>query len=73
MLADSLHAEVLLLMDDGQGVHVARQKGLAVTRTIGVLDLASQRGLLNLGAAFEKLRRISFRCPEEIMAKLLER
>lgn len=70
-LAAALHPEPLLLMDDREGVLVARKKGLAVTGTIGVLDMAAQRGLLDLAEAFTRLRTTTFRCPEEIMARLL--
>jgi hypothetical protein len=45
-LAISLDAD-LLLMDDREGVMVARSKGLRVIGTLGVLDLAAQRGLVN--------------------------
>jgi predicted nucleic acid-binding protein len=68
----ALHPELLLLlMDDRAGVLVARKKGLAVTGTLGVLDMASQRGLLDLAEAFKRLRNTTFRCPEEIMNGLL--
>src|SRR5258705_511027 len=43
-LAVSLHAD-LLLMDDRKGVNAAQRKGLLVTGTLGILDLAAQRGL----------------------------
>lgn len=71
-LAAALHDKLLLLMDDREGVLVARQKGLAVTGTIGVLDMAAQRGLLDLEEAFAQLRSTTFRCPEEIMSSLLD-
>src|SRR5947207_1209001 len=38
----------LILMDDRDGVDFARARGFAVTGTLGVLDLAAQRGLINL-------------------------
>jgi predicted nucleic acid-binding protein len=69
-LAAALHAE-LLLMDDREGVIAARLRGLAVTGTIGILNMAAQRGLLDLAAAFIRLRSTTFRCPEEIMETLL--
>jgi predicted nucleic acid-binding protein len=46
----------LVLMDDRDGVDVARRRGLAVTGTLGVLDLAARRGLIDLAAAFEQVR-----------------
>ena len=45
----------LLLMDDRKGVVVARGKGLRVTGTLGVLDLAAQRGLVNFAQAVTRL------------------
>jgi predicted nucleic acid-binding protein len=48
LLAASLHAD-LILMDDRRGVKAAERKGLVVTGTLGVLDLAAQRGLSNEG------------------------
>jgi len=71
-LAASLHAD-LLLMDDRDGVTVARSKGLRVTGTLGVLDLLAQRGLIDFAQAIEKLERTSFRRPEPILAALLEK
>src|SRR6266566_963271 len=45
MLAVRLKAE-LLLIDDRDGVNVARSRGFGVTGTLGILDLAASRGLL---------------------------
>jgi hypothetical protein len=39
-------------MDDRNGVHVAERKGLTVTGTLGVLDLAAERRLLDLPRQF---------------------
>ncbi len=70
-LAVSLKAD-LLLIDERQGATVARGKGLAVTGTIGVLDLAAKRGLLDLREAFDRLKQTSFRYPAEIIENLLK-
>ena|SRR5690242_16678197 len=69
-LATSIGAD-LILMDDRAGVAVAYRKGLAVTGTLGVLDLAARRGLLDLAAAFTKLRGTNFRYRSEIIEALL--
>jgi len=47
-LAVALHAD-LLLMDDRKGVSAAERRGLRVTGTLGVLDLAAERGLVDFG------------------------
>ena len=69
-LARMLSAE-LVLMDDRAGVAVALRQGLAVTGTLGVLDLAARRGLIDLAAAFTRLRTTNFRYRSEIMDALL--
>jgi predicted nucleic acid-binding protein len=69
-LATSIGAD-LILMDDRAGVAVAQRHGLAVTGTLGVLDLAARRGLVDLATAFTKLRATNFRYPPEVMAALL--
>lgn len=69
-LARTVSAE-LVLMDDRAGVAVARQQGLAVTGTLGVLDLAARHGLIDLADAFARLRATTFRCRPEIVDALL--
>jgi hypothetical protein len=41
----SLLSGDLLLIDDRAGVRAAKRRGLRVTGTLGVLDLAAERGL----------------------------
>ena len=61
----------LVLMDDRDGVAVARRKGLAATGTLGVLDLAAQGGLVDLAAAFERLKATSFYYRQGLLDALL--
>jgi predicted nucleic acid-binding protein len=70
-LAIEIHAD-LVLMDDDEGVIVARGKGLAVTGTLGVLSRAAERDLLNLADAFDRLKKTNFRFRQEIMDKFLD-
>ena len=70
-LAASLHAD-LLLMDDRKGVNAAQRKGLRVTGTLGILDLAAQRGLADFAQAVEQLRQTNFRIPHALLDALLE-
>ena len=46
-LASDIGAD-LILMDDRDGVAFARAQGFAVTGTLGVLDLAAQRNLIDM-------------------------
>ena len=71
-LALTLHAN-LLLMDDRKGVSVAERKGLRVTGTLGILDIAAKRELVNFGHAVELLRQTNFRMPQALLDTLLDR
>ncbi len=71
VLAESIRAD-LLLIDDRAGAILAQQRGLAVTGTLGVLDLASQAGLLHLQDAFARLQKTNFRYPPSLLEMLLE-
>jgi predicted nucleic acid-binding protein len=71
-LAIAVEAD-LVLMDDRDGVAVARQKGLAVTGTLGVLDLATRRGIINLAEAFTRLKATSFYYRQGLLDALLAR
>ena len=71
-LTVSIQAE-LLLMDDRRGVRAARSKGFRVTGTLGLLELAARRGLLDFAEAVDRLRRTSFRYPEALLHVMLKR
>src|SRR5262249_53485619 len=71
-LALAVKAE-LVLMDDREGVGIARGRGLAVTGTLGVLDLAARRGLIDFAAAFERLKTTTFYYRQGLLDALLAR
>ena len=60
-----------VLMDDRAGVMAALAKGLAVIGTIGVLDRAARHGLVDLAAAFARLRATNFRYPPALLDAVL--
>jgi predicted nucleic acid-binding protein len=70
-LAVEIHAD-LLLMDDRDGVIVARRKGFRVAGTLTVLAMAAQQRLLNLAEAFERIKHTSFHCRQELMDQFLK-
>ena len=72
LLAIRIGAE-LLVIDDRDGVDLARSRGLAVTGTLGILDLAATRGLIRLSEAVERLKGTSFRYPPDLLNALLSR
>ncbi len=69
-LAAQLHAD-LVLMDDRAGVAVARARGLEVTGTLGLLDRAARRGLVDLAAAFAALEATNFHTTRELTDRIL--
>ncbi len=71
LLAESIRAD-LLLIDDRAGAILAQRRGLAVTGTLGVLDLASQARLLHLQDTFSRLQKTNFRYPPSLMEILLK-
>jgi predicted nucleic acid-binding protein len=71
-LATSLYAD-LLLMDDRRGVSAALRKGLRVTGTLGVLDRAAERGLVDFEQAIQKLEGTNFRRPVAVLEALFKK
>lgn len=71
LLAIALKGD-LLLMDERAGAATARAEGLAVTGTIGVLDLGSRAGLISLREVFPRLQRTNFRYAPSLLEELLE-
>ncbi len=71
-LANSI-PDSLLLMDDRRGVRAARELGLQVTGTLGILDLAAERGFVDLTGAILALQRTTFRRPGNLLDALLKK
>ena len=72
VLAESVD-DGLVLLDERKARGMARQRGLAVTGTLGVLpvDLAAARGLVDLADAFERLAKTNFRGSPRLLRSLL--
>ena len=62
----------LILIGDRRGAAAARGKGLEVTGTLGILDLAARRGMLDLAQALGRLRTTNFRRREKLFDTLLK-
>jgi predicted nucleic acid-binding protein len=62
----------LVLMDDRAGVLAAERKGLLVTGTLGIPDLAANRGLLDMEVSVQRLTAANFRYSQALMDQLLE-
>jgi predicted nucleic acid-binding protein len=62
-----------LVIDERAGRAVARDLGLAVTGTLGVLDVAATKGLVDVAEVIERLRATSFRAAPSLYRWLLNR
>ncbi len=71
-LAISRHAD-LILMDDRRGVAAVLDHGLVSIGTIGLLDRAAQRRLIDLATAVTRLKATNFRYRQELLDALLAR
>lgn len=69
-LALSLQAG-LVLMDDRAGVAAASASGLDVIGTIGVLDRAALRSLVEIGPVVARLKATNFRYRPQLLDALL--
>ena len=72
LLARAIGADVLLI-DEWHGRREARSRGLRTLGTLGILDEAAARGLLDLPAALTRLQATNFRVTREMVQVLLAR
>lgn len=62
-----------LLVDERLARKIALQRGLLITGTVGILEKAAERGLLNLSDTLQKLLRTNFRVDAQVIREALER
>lgn len=72
VLAERSKADAVLL-DERGGREAARQRGLVVIVTLGVLKAAAGQGLIDLPSVIARLRQTSFRAHPILFDRLLER
>jgi predicted nucleic acid-binding protein len=71
-LAEELHAD-LVLMDDEDGRIEAERRAMAVVGTLGVLERAAERGLIDLALVLAQLQATNFYVDEALMQEALAR
>ena len=62
-----------LLVDDLAARRIAVQRGLRIAGTVGILEAAAERGLLELPGALQKLLSTNFRVDAQVIRHALER
>ena len=62
----------LILLDEKKGRQAARERGLSVAGTLGVIDLAARRGLVSLVDALKNLERTTFRASPQLIRAIIE-
>ncbi|MGH9453426.1 MAG: DUF3368 domain-containing protein [Terriglobia bacterium] len=72
-LAEGNRPDVLLLIDEETGRQEARRRNIRTTGTLGVLDDAAERGLVDLGAAIQRLRSTNFRASDSLLEWFIAR
>jgi len=72
LLAHELRADVLLI-DEEDGRQAARSRALTVTGTLGILERAAERGLLDLPRTLAQLFTTTFRVRDELIQGMLAR
>ena len=71
ILAAALPEETILLMDDQAGRKVARNLGLSVLGTAGLLLLAKRQGFVeNVSALIEEMRRQGYWLSDALVAQV---
>lgn len=70
-LAQTLPAD-LLIIDERLGRRVARERGVAIIGTLGILDDAASKGLIQLSDVISRLQQTNFRISRRIIQTLLE-
>ena len=71
-LAQEIHADAVLI-DDRAGRNAAIQCGLAVVGTVGLLESAAARGLIDLPSALTRLRQTNARLNSEMIQAAIAR
>jgi predicted nucleic acid-binding protein len=63
----------LVLIDERVGRRVAKELGVGVAGTLGVLERAAQANMLDLPTTVDRLRRTTFRVDPSLLDAMLER
>ncbi|MGZ5436313.1 MAG: DUF3368 domain-containing protein [Pyrinomonadaceae bacterium] len=71
LLSEQIECDFIVL-DDRRARVIARNRGLRVIGTLGILTAAAEKGLINLREAFDDLQRTSFRASSQLLQHLVD-
>jgi predicted nucleic acid-binding protein len=71
-LAREINADAILI-DDKKGRAEALRVGLRIAGTIGILEAAGRRGMIDFAAAIQRLRQTNARLDEDVIRSALAR
>jgi predicted nucleic acid-binding protein len=71
LLIEQMHGD-LLIMDERKGRRIAASRNIAVLGTVGILEQAALRGLIDLPETLARLKETSIRVPDELIQALIE-
>jgi predicted nucleic acid-binding protein len=71
--AETLRPDVLLVIDESRGRRAAVERQIPVVGILGILEVASVQGWVNLPYILASLRRTNFRVAPDLIESLLER
>jgi predicted nucleic acid-binding protein len=72
VLAEGHRPDVLLIIDDRDGRREAARRGIATTGTLGILNDAAGRELIDLTDALNRLDQTTFRASPALLRQLLD-
>ncbi len=70
-LAQTLSAD-LLIIDERLGRQIARERGISIIGTLGILDDAASQSLVDLSDSITRLQKTNFRISRSIIQALLD-
>jgi predicted nucleic acid-binding protein len=71
VLAQQIRSEFIIL-DDRSARRLARNRGLNVIGTLGILTTAAEKGLITLRAALDDLKKTNFRASSSLLESLAD-
>ncbi|MDJ0903190.1 MAG: DUF3368 domain-containing protein [Xenococcus sp. MO_188.B8] len=70
-LTQTLSAD-LLIIDERLGRQIAKERGISIIGTLGILDDAANQGLVDFSDAIARLQKTNFRISRRIIQALLD-